>query len=483
MRMSPLDDDLAVGTWPHSVFAAARYNFPGSLLYSRNFCNEDPPHRGHRILRDVLLLLEVRPAAGEASAAGDGDAGVPLALRNAGPGSPRPYAVLMSLAEAEAIRASMHALHPALQSVSTVLRVVASGNVLDAPLVGSVTASIQAGDTTADGGDVASDMPILAQPPSVQLWRQCARFFNADVWFTAGDTRVLLAALSRGSVAHRRAHFKYLLECRRRQQQEWTGSMLELGLILPGPTELDVAIRLARSVLARVPKGASLRQAFSFLDVDSDGFLSEGDLRASSLNAMVRADETHGVEQLASLLALPGSSGVAFSTFAVLVMGFVTPARRQRAASPRRHTVPAVAAPDRPEHTERMPSANLCPHEATSGAKRALAVRFVEGDNGDDDDDDGGSTTTSLADSLSTHGRGSALPPSPRSRFLRLSRQISGSSNLRKALRVLSQLDASKLGQVRGTQACAQAERGTVSQWLCCHDFCRSIQLVEAASP
>ena len=258
--------------------------------------------------------------------------------------------------------------------------------------------------------------------------------------------------------------------------------MLELGLILPGPTELDVAIRLARSVLARVPKGASLRQAFSFLDVDSDGFLSEGDLRASSLNAMVRADETHGVEQLASLLALPGSPGVAFSTFAVLVMGFVTPARRQLAASPRRHTVPAVAAPDRPEHTERMPSANLPPHEATFGAKRALAVHFVEGDNGDDDDD-GGSTTTSLADSLSTHGRGSALPPSPRSRFLRLSRQISGSSNLRKALRVLSQLDASKLGQVRGTQACAQAERGTVSQWLCSHDLCRSIQLVEAASP
>ena len=439
-----------------------RYPFQASLLYSRNYCAEDPPHRLLRVLRDVVLICEWRGTTMDAHASptgvgtGAGTVAVPTQ-----PTPPR--AIIVSLSEAEALRAAVHTGHPCVRGLDFRLRSCASGMVFDSAL-----ARCGPGDTA------AADLDDWCQ------WRQCARFFNADVWFTADEVRDLVQGLHEGDTRHRRLYFSELLRCRRRQQQVWTGSMLELVMLVQTPEEFAQVVSTAHAIQPYLPQRASVRDWFLHLDADGDGHISARDLHVSLLGAGRSKAPVPGVpapsnsasdlpvppspsansssptrskggvdvvgvtpEQLTAFvvrLTAEGSSGMAYSAFAVLFSGLIAPrSLSPNSRSPTRHVArppSAVAATDDTGRVGGHGSASLTAVPLTGSEGPPRAVRFE-------------AAASPPAHTSPGHNAQLRLPPSPRSTFLSLARQVSSGSNLMKALRVLSQLEAARVGEVR----------------------------------
>ena len=425
--------------------------FHPSVLCTVNQCSPRAPRHTPRCLRNTFVLLEWCPPLSSASDAYAQGVGV-----------------LVSLAEAETLRLAAHANHPALKVARVRLRFLTSGQLLDPRLWRRAQDDAPPQQRHRRAEFVAD---------SVNMWRQCARFFDGAVWYTSAELHSLLRGLEGASPVCRTKFFTRVVQLRRRQQQTWQGSMLELAFLVDSSCRLDQCAETWRVWLQALSGSTPMvslpaRASFNQFDQDGDDFVSAHDATAAlrggaTVPPEVTVDATT-VRQVVTQLTRPGEPGVPFSAYATLVKGFIWRPEPSHSSGPE----PVVAessmsatqaAPDMasdPELASDLPSPCGCEstppptnREVSSptpghpdSSEEVHGVRFTMPDN----EVDGMSISIPSVSGDSEDVL--ALPPSPRSRFLSLSRQISGASTLRKAQQQSNALRASKLGQVRHCQ-------------------------------
>jgi len=260
-------------------------------------------------LANALVLAEWTPAGDQ--------------MTNGAP--PVPRVVLLTLAEASAVRKALHTKHPALfgadhegntaasqHRARVVLRLL-DGAYLDP---GVRTVSGVAGtseDSTADSlGAVSvaggySSVPDGGIIPSLALARQAARFFNCEFMYSDRELVALVRALRDSPLGERRKFMRAMLDgARRRDRSSWAETPLAEAMVHPDEVQLMKLQAIARRIAGQVSsKVGSVAKAFQEMDGDGDGYVTEDEMMtglrrlgvevvADDVRAILRASDTNG---------------------------------------------------------------------------------------------------------------------------------------------------------------------------------------------
>lgn len=236
-----------------------------------------------------------------------------------------PRAVLLTLAEASALRKALHTQHPALFSAAQEGNVAASQNrarvvlrLLDGAYLdpGVRTASGVAGTSEASAVDSKGNSLAVAHLPQAQggaiipslaLARQAARFFNCEFMYNDRELVALVRALRDSPLQDRRRFIRSMLDgARRRDRDSWEDTPLAEAMAHADEVKLLNLQATARKIASEVAtKVGSVEKAFHDMDSDGDGYVTEDEMLAGlrrlgvqvvadDVRAILRASDTNG---------------------------------------------------------------------------------------------------------------------------------------------------------------------------------------------
>eukprot|EP00917_Polyrhabdina_sp_WS-2016_P024025 GHVP01052046.1.p1 GENE.GHVP01052046.1~~GHVP01052046.1.p1 ORF type:complete len:1824 (-),score=350.62 GHVP01052046.1:2389-7860(-) len=176
--------------------------------------------------------------------------------------------VIVSLEEAESIRAAMH--------------VAQNNNYPSAILGSSVSLSLRnlqsrffPLDSNSRSQDTVSGLSLLLGEQH-QTAHAVSRFFNSEVSVTEGHISLLLRTLKASTCAERKEWFMDVRKCRRRNQQVEV-TMLPIGKVLTLPNESSIKFKrilAARLRIKLIKRNLSLADAFHAFDQNREGQLT-----------------------------------------------------------------------------------------------------------------------------------------------------------------------------------------------------------------
>lgn len=208
------------------------------------------------------------------------------------------FSAVLSLAEAESLRR-----HLALRAAGAPSQ-VDSGCIVDVvtplglaltpvdpgaacpPQLAAHTREYEDGEQKA----AQAPLPVTLESEGVLSFselRQCARYFDGQLWFTDDEVIDILRALADSAESQRRQAFEVLLNSKRRDRCAWDGTPVAQVF---AHADASMLIRL-RGLVSKVKaelarRELSLRDAFAMWDANNDGWLSQGELY-SALQALI----------------------------------------------------------------------------------------------------------------------------------------------------------------------------------------------------
>eukprot|EP00854_Cymbomonas_tetramitiformis_P019350 gene19350-23136_t len=198
------------------------------------------------------------------------------ALHNQQPGR---YWVLLTLPEAEALRAAMHAAAFAGAALG-------KGSKTGAESAACVGLRVLCPGVS-HSSELDASAGYLPAPARLQAATDCClRFFDSQMGFSEPEQEVLIEALHASALAERAAFFEGVRSCRRRSRQPWRASAVRPVLTITDHYALlarrGLVHRVARTMRAR---GLGAADLFRALDRQATGCLPRATL-ASGLQRL-----------------------------------------------------------------------------------------------------------------------------------------------------------------------------------------------------
>ena len=202
------------------------------------------------------------------------------------------YVVAVSLSEAEALRAAVHAARasesPLAVAPCTELCLRFRGKVLDSTAGFDAAVSAEMTDVVGRcdvrsprGGAMVSPNPAGSMDYLGSIAHQCIRFLDSALQYETEEAHMLLRALQSNSMSHRRDVFSLVRHCRRRRHADWRQhSVARLFTTEDEFQLLHLRAMLARARRLMVRKQLSPADFFSRCDHDRDGFIGWNELHA-----------------------------------------------------------------------------------------------------------------------------------------------------------------------------------------------------------
>ena len=205
------------------------------------------------------------------------------------------YCVIVSLAEAETLRRVAYQRRAAVvPGAGSIGLMTAKGEWITQrpdPLVVSGGDGPEGADDAEGGGeggeekDQAPPSPTAEEEEEAMMTaRQCARFYDCDLWFSDEEVILLLRALCFAAESERRTFFEASMGSRRRERASWDGTAVEPVFRHHDERHL-LALRhtTQRIRTAFIGQYKSLREAFRSYDVNNDGWISSSAMETALL--------------------------------------------------------------------------------------------------------------------------------------------------------------------------------------------------------
>lgn len=252
--------------------------FPRSVLLTDNYARRHHSHSLPRRLKNVTITLDWQAPGTEESA---------LRL------------VMLSLAEAEALRRAIHLGHHALatgeelsaEPAERAGKALARLRLVDGRLLDFSPPELE--DVAAAGG--ATDDAVAASPLDIAV--STVRFFDNQMWFSEHQLIALLEAVKEATVDQRQQFFKEVIRSRRRDRQAWEDTSLA-GVFAHRDAEHLVRLRVwARVVREAIEsRGWTLRHAFDEFDIAGNGWIGPAELHRGLTTLGVALDSAKVME-------------------------------------------------------------------------------------------------------------------------------------------------------------------------------------------